>query len=240
MSRVLLCVSLLVVLAIPASAGELRLEIADGFVTLVATDTPLRQILAEWARVGGTRIVNAERVTGGPVTIQLDRAPEQQALAVLLRSVAGYLAAPRRAGAPGASLYESVMILPTSTAPAAAPAAATARGPANPLVRPVPPQMEMLGLPQEVPDGDGEVAASEGFITVGSAPAPRQTPAAGAAGAANGPPGSSFPPPPPMAGARPSNQQPGTVPPVIQRPSNLPPAIMMPNGVQPDPGAKDR
>jgi hypothetical protein len=130
------------------------------------------------------------------------------------------------------------MILPIITAPAAAAAAVTARGPANPLVRSVPSQVEMPGLPEEVPDGDGQVA-SEGFITVGSAPAPRQTPAAGAAGAANDPAGSSFPPPP-FAGARPSNQQPGTLPPVIQRPSNLPPGIMVPNGVQTDAGAKDR
>ena len=60
---------------------------------------PLRQILAEWAKVGGTRIVNAERVTGPPVTLSCSKVPEQQALAVLLRSVAGYLAAPRRAAA---------------------------------------------------------------------------------------------------------------------------------------------
>ena len=88
--------TVVVALATPASAAELRLEMSNGLVTLVATDTPIRQILAEWTRVGGTRIVNGERVAGPPVTLQLDRMPEQQALAVLLRSVAGYLAAARR------------------------------------------------------------------------------------------------------------------------------------------------
>ena len=116
---VILLALLATLLSGPVSAAELRLEIADGFVTVVATDVPLPQILAEWAKVGGTRIVNAERVAGPPVTLQLEKVPEQQALAVLLRSVAGYLAAPRRAGVPGASQYESVMILATSTPPAA-------------------------------------------------------------------------------------------------------------------------
>ena len=234
MSRALLCVSLLLLLAGPAAAAELRLEIADGYVTLVATDTPLRQILAEWARVGGTRIVNAERVTGGPVTIQLERMPEQQALAVLLRSVAGYLAAPRRAGTAGASLYESVMILATSTPPAAAPAtAAGARGPANPIVRPIPSQVEMLSQETLMPDADDQIV-SEGFITVGSAPTQRQTPAAGAAGTAvptGGPTGSPFPQVP-VAGQRMPNQRPGTMP---QQPTTITNGGIPPGGVPPPP-----
>src|SRR5262245_595295 len=136
---VLLLALLATLLPGPASAAELRLEIAGGFATIVATDMPLHQILAEWEKVGGTRIVNAERVAGPPVTLQLQKVPEQQALAVLLRSVAGYLAAPRRAGVPGASQYESVMILATSTPPAAA--AAAARAPINPS-RPAPNRLD--------------------------------------------------------------------------------------------------
>ena len=245
MSRAALCVSLLgVLLAGPASAAELRLEMSGGFVTLVATDTPLRQILAEWARVGGTRIVNAERIAGPPVTIQLERVPEQEALAVLLRSAAGYLAAPRRAGSAGASVYESVMILATSTPPAAAPAPATgARGPGNPIGRPVPSQVEMLGPQQLMPDGDDQIM-SEGFITVGSAPAPRQTPAAGAAGAAatGGPTASPFPRVP-VAGTRAPAQQPPGFPPSMTTPDGLPrpgvppgpPGIVLPNdGTRPE------
>ena len=168
-------------LAGPASAAELRLEMANGLVTIVATDVPLRQILAEWTKVGGTRIVNAERVAGPPVTLQLEQIPEQQALAILLRPVAGYLAAPRRAGGAGASQYESVMILATSTPPATAPPAAAARGQLNPAVRTLPPQLEMLEQQLMTQDDGGQVP-SDGFITVGNAPAPRQqTPAAGAA-----------------------------------------------------------
>ena len=205
MSRSTLCLAVVAaMLAGPASAAELRLEIANGLVTIVATDTPLRQILAEWARVGGTRFVNAERVAGPPVTLQLQQVPEQQALAILLRSVAGYLAAPRRAGGTGASQYDSVMILATSTPPATpAPAAAAARGQVNPLIRPNP-QLEQLEQP--TPDDDGK-DASEGFIAVGSAPAPRQPTS----------PGFPMPPgniPPPSGPPRPSTVGPGVVLPV--------------------------
>lgn len=196
MARSTLLLILLTLSVRPAAAAEVRLEIAGGFVTLTAVDAPLRQILAEWERVGGTRIVNAERVPGPPVTLQLQRVPEQQALAVLLRSAAGYLAAPRRSAAQGASQYESVMILATSTAPAAAPTAAAGRAP---IGRPAPPPpIEMVG-----PSDGGDPGETEGFITVGSAPVPRQqTPAAGAAG----PPGATFPP-------RPTPIRPDIVPP---------------------------
>jgi len=225
--RTICLVFLAALIASPASAAELRLEISGGFVTLVATDTPLRQILAEWARVGGTRIVNGERVAGPPVTIQLQGVPEQEALAVLLRSAAGYLAAPRRAGSAGASVYESVMILATSTPPAAAAAPATgARGAVNPFGRPIPSQVEMLGPQQLMPDGDDQIA-SEGFITVGSAPAPRQqTPAAGA-GTTPGPMGSPFStgfPTPPM-------RPPGIGAPssgVPPRPPTIQPGVLLP------------
>ena len=224
---VLLLALLATLLPGPASAAELRLEIADGFVTVVATDVPLPQILAEWARVGGTRIVNAERVAGPPVTLQLEKVPEQQALAVLLRSVAGYLAAPRRAGVPGASQYESVMILATSTPPAAA--AAAARPPVNP--GPFPPNRFEPDQPQLMPDEVDPIGSGSGFITVGNTPAPRQpTPAPGA-------PGAGAPPVPPMGspfsqtpgpGMRlpngPANGQPQ------QQPTAIQPGIIMPNG----------
>ena len=71
----------------------------NGRVSLVAKDATVRQILAEWARVGQTKIVNVERVPGGPVTLELTNVPEAQALDVLLR-VAERL---HRRAAPGRS-----------------------------------------------------------------------------------------------------------------------------------------
>ena len=82
-------------LASTSPAGQVRLEIRDGLVTLDAKDATIREIFVEWARVGQTRVMNAERVPGGPVTLQLNGIPERKALDIVLRSVAGYVAAPR-------------------------------------------------------------------------------------------------------------------------------------------------
>ena len=122
----------------PAAAAELKLEIRNGRVTLDARDVTLRQILAEWARVGQTRIVNLERLGSGPVTLQLTSVPERQALDIILRSASGYLAAPRAAGSAGSSAYDRILILASSSvaasrsqtpaSPARTPAAAPARG----------------------------------------------------------------------------------------------------------------
>ena len=80
----------LVVTGAPSVASaDVRLTIQDGRVTLIAKDATVRQILTEWARVGQTKIVNVERIAGGPLTLELRDVPERQALRVLLRSVGG-------------------------------------------------------------------------------------------------------------------------------------------------------
>jgi hypothetical protein len=76
-------------------AGELKLSIANGRATLIATDVPVRQILAEWSRIGETKIVNGEKVMGPNLTVQLVDRPEREVLDAVLRTVAGYVAAPR-------------------------------------------------------------------------------------------------------------------------------------------------
>ena len=80
-----------------------------------AKDATVRQILTEWARVGQTRIINVDRVAGPPLSIELTNVPEAQALDTLLRTVSGYLAAPRPVTMPNASAYDRIFILPTST-----------------------------------------------------------------------------------------------------------------------------
>ena len=75
--------------------AEVHLIIRDGHVDLDARDATVRQILTEWARVGQTRVVNGDGITGGPVTLQLSNVPEAEALEILLRSVSGYMTAPR-------------------------------------------------------------------------------------------------------------------------------------------------
>jgi hypothetical protein len=150
-------------LAVPAlaSAGDLNLTIVDGRVTLVAQDVTVRQILAEWARIGQTKIVNADKLIGPPLTLELRDVPEGQALETVLRSAAGYVVAPRLAGATGTSNFDSIVILATSRAPA------VTQAPPSPFInRPAQPQPMM---PQVTTTDDDDTDPNE------SAPGPGPT-----------------------------------------------------------------
>jgi hypothetical protein len=132
MTRGILVASTLVLtLAVPglAGAGDVRLSIKDGRVALVARDATLREILVEWERVGGTRIVNRDRVPATRLTLELPNVSEEQALTTLLRSIAGYAASRRVDPAGGASAFSRIVLM---TAPAA-PAAYAAVAPAAPM-----------------------------------------------------------------------------------------------------------
>lgn len=109
--------------AMPAHA-DVKITINDGIVSIDAKDATVRQILAEWARVGQTKIVNAERINSAPVTLRLIQVPESQALDILLRSVSGYMAAPRPRPNPMASQFDRILVMPTSAAPRPATTAA--------------------------------------------------------------------------------------------------------------------
>ncbi len=102
---------------LPASAQGVKMEFRGGRVSLSAQNAPLRAILAEWTRLGGTRIVNGDRVTGPAVTLELTGVTERQAIDVLLRNAAGYIVGPRETGSSAASSFASILILPTSVAP---------------------------------------------------------------------------------------------------------------------------
>jgi hypothetical protein len=150
------CVAVLL-FPLHADAQPLKLQIQNGRVTLDAQNVSVRQILAEWARVGGTKIVNGEKVVGAPLTIQLQGTPERQALDIILRSVSGYMLAARQPGVTGVSAFDRIMILPTSSAPR------NAGGPApggNPAFgsRPMPaPAMPVQVEPaEEIVDGGGD------------------------------------------------------------------------------------
>ena len=116
-TAVLSGVLLAILVAVPAMAGQVSLKLHDGRVTLDAREVSVRQILAEWQKVGGTEFVNADEVAGPAVTLQLTNMPEQEALAIVLQSVAGYMAAPRTTYRPNASVYGRVLILAKSTPP---------------------------------------------------------------------------------------------------------------------------
>jgi hypothetical protein len=167
--------------AAPAAAQELKLSMADGRVTLSARDVPVQQILAEWARIGDTRIINGDKLMGPRLTLELVDYPEGRALDLILREAAGYMAAPRALNSPGPSLYDRIMILPTSRPPAA-----TAVATPPPYNRNFIPQP----MPQPVEDDDREPADQ------GPVPSPAMVPQ-----------GSPMPGQPPLPGAQPGQPQ---------------------------------
>jgi hypothetical protein len=115
-----LAVAVLVAIA-PGRASaqqDLQLTINDGRATLIAQNVPVSRILAEWARIGQATVVNGEKIVGPPVTLHFENQPESEVLQALLRSVSGYVVAPRATAMANASAYDRILILPTSRAPA--------------------------------------------------------------------------------------------------------------------------
>lgn len=168
-SRFIVAALLVLLGAGSASAQVLSLEFHDGRVRLIAENVPVSRILAEWARLGGTKIVNGERVVGAPVTLQIVDVPERQALETVLRGAAGYMVLARETMTPGASAFDKILVLPTTTrAPAAA---------ALPPPTPTPPQFQNrlgtetdLDEPEENPQGPPPGAFPRGRVPGVNAP----------------------------------------------------------------------
>jgi hypothetical protein len=118
-----------------SAAAQVTLDFENGNVRLRAQGVSVSQILAEWGRRGRTTIVNGERVPGPAVTIELQDVPEQAALDVILRGVSGYLVAQRESSVNGASVFDRIYILPTSSRPTNA--------------APLPPQQQALQQVQQ-------------------------------------------------------------------------------------------
>jgi len=151
---VLLAAAAVCVSARPARA-DVQLTMQNGRVTIVAKEATVRQILTEWARVGQTRIVNVDRIPGGPITIDLQNMPEEQALRLLLRTLSGYMTAPRTTmSSPDTSVFDRIIVMPTLAA-AAAPVAGSAPPPTFATFQP--PQIQRPQLPdEEGPAGAGQ------------------------------------------------------------------------------------
>jgi hypothetical protein len=175
-------------LAVSSASADVHVTMQDGRVSLVAKDATVRQILVEWARVGQTKIVNGERVPGGPVTLELTNVPEAQALEILLRSLSGYITAPRPVEAANLSRFDRIIIMPTLAT--ARPAATT----------PPPPVFQQTPqfTPPPVADDDGDDERPAPNVPV---PAPN--------GAARGPVFNTFPQPQVVNPQSPQMQQPG-------------------------------
>ena len=217
-SPVALATVLLSVTALTASAQTVKVEFLMGKVNLKAQNASLRAVLTEWARVGGTRIVNPERLGGQPVTLELVGVPERQALDILLRDVGGFMLGPRQALVPGVSAFDRIVVV-SATAGRPAVTAPAFNAPSQPVRRTPPPQVEPqdddidddIGVDGPVPIGPAGPATRSGqpgLVTPGLAPlpevneprsAPAPTPARGNPFGAQGStrPGAFAPPTPP-------------------------------------------
>ena len=233
-------VAFVVVSAVPALAQqfspgrELQLSFnEDGTVNLAARNVSTREILAEWARRCQCHVVNAEQLTGGAIMLplQFENAAQTDVLRSLLRSAAGYVLTPQRAGVQSASHYETIYILATSNpvagayipppAPPAMPMPTTG-GPDDelPPVVPVAPTQSVTQQPEAPPANPFGSRSTSPFVTItpvpGTAtapgtvtPAPQQAPGTMPApgGAPQAAPGMPTAPP-----------RPGTVVPIVPVP----------------------
>jgi hypothetical protein len=97
--------------------ADVQLSIRDGRISIVAKDATVSQILAEWAKVGQTKIVNGEKIPRDPITIELENVSEERALDVVLRTASGYITASRAVAVPNASRFDRIIVMPPSVVP---------------------------------------------------------------------------------------------------------------------------
>jgi hypothetical protein len=141
----------LVLLAASAQAqsSPVSIQFQDGLVSVSARNIPLRTILEEWSRLGRIEIVNAERVSGPPLTIELTNVPEREALATLLRGVAGYVVGAPGVLSTGPARFDRIFILPGNAALGARPS--------------TPPPVALISVQPgvEAPDGAGRMVTTQ-------------------------------------------------------------------------------
>jgi hypothetical protein len=149
--------ALVLAAAVTAQAQTVKVEFLMGKVNLTAQNASVRTIINEWARVGGARVVNPERLSAVPVTLQLTGVPERQALDILLRDVGGYMLGPRQTElVPGVSAFDRLMVVTATAGPAPRPAPA---GSFNQVQRPAtqsPPFRRPPAAAPPEPEGESE------------------------------------------------------------------------------------
>ena len=151
--------ALLVTSAAAAQSAGVSVQFHDdGTVSLQARNAPLRTILQEWARTGRTTFINAERVTGVPMTIELTNVTERAALATLLRGTSGYIVGARPVATTGASSYDRIMILPQSSTP---PTARVVSSSPSPTTQPPAPIAFVPGDPDDNQDPNSRVLTAQ-------------------------------------------------------------------------------
>lgn len=162
--------TLLLIPTVLFASANATVVLHDGRVTIVARNASAAEILDEWTRAGGTTVVNADRLGSARLTIELVDVPEREALDVVLRSAAGYLAVERPVVPATLSRYERIFIMAASTPPR------TPGGPAQPQQAPrtFEPPLFFPGGAQRVVGLDGQPVPDdqEGAPPPGRVPAP--------------------------------------------------------------------
>jgi len=111
-----------------AQESHVSVSVGEQGVTLEAVNATLRDVLAEWARVGGFRLLDYDTLDARTVTVQLANVPEREALNILLRDIGGYVLGARRAGDSGRSQFGSLLVV-----------SGNARSPRQGALAPLPP-----------------------------------------------------------------------------------------------------
>jgi hypothetical protein len=100
-----------------AQQPSVQIVFDGGRVTLAAGEAPLGDVLAEWGRVGGTRITGIERLAPVRLTKVVVAADERTVLEELIGSTSGLITKDRAEPRTNASRFESVAIVASPRAP---------------------------------------------------------------------------------------------------------------------------
>ena len=118
-------------------ADGVEVAFSNGRVTLGAQDVTVRDILAEWAAAGHTQFIDVDDLMPVPMRLHLIDVPEADALRLLLRNAAGFVAAPRAVAVTGVSTFDRVMIMASSQRAPSMPPSVLPSADAAPRLTPV-------------------------------------------------------------------------------------------------------
>lgn len=101
------------------ATDDLELSFHNGRVTIIADDIPVQRILQAWSEIGQTMFVDAEELSAESIRVNLVDVDEIEAIRILLRQGAGYVAAPRSPVPIGQSRFDRVLVMAASRQPEA-------------------------------------------------------------------------------------------------------------------------
>jgi hypothetical protein len=116
MRRVVLCTIAAALLAAGPAAAQPRVAVSfdNGIVTMTANGARAADLLAEWARVGGTAMSGLELLADTRLTLSLTDVSERVALDALIVAPAGYVTSLKNEVGPGTSTLRSLQIVMAS------------------------------------------------------------------------------------------------------------------------------